>query len=384
MLRNISLSELRQMVRVRKERELSVFNKIVLWLNYFAVLALLIGISAKYFSPQLFWLIAFFGLAFPFLLVLNIMFTIYWIIQFRRLALISFCVLLFGFFTARLYVQFSVNNKGSNNDVKVTSYNSMLFDLYNWSKNKKSRQYILSSLQEINPEILCLQEFYNSNHPEGLHNVDTVLAAFNFKFHQVEYTSIAYGHNHFGIATFSKYPIINMGKIVFNTKSNNICIYSDIVIGDDTVRVYNMHLQSISFSKKDYKFIDDIQDEDDATDELENSKSILRRLKRAFVKRAVQAEKIAASINECPYKIIVCGDFNDTPASYTYRVIKRNLKDAFVEKGNGLGITYAGKFPQFRIDYIMHSKEIVCKGFSRSEETFTDHYPITAYLDIKR
>lgn len=371
------------MVQVRKARKLSVLNRIVLWFNYFAIIALLASIAAKYVSPQIFWFIAFFGLAFPYIIVLNVLFSVFWLIQFRRLALLSVIAIALSFFTLNSFVQISLSQTTSNSDIKITSYNSMLFDLYNWSKNKKSRHLIINSLQETNPDILCLQEFYNSNNPDGMHNVDTILNAFNYKYHHVEYTTIAYKHNHFGIATFSKYPIVNMGKIIFNTRSNNICIYTDLLINKDTVRVYNMHLQSISFSKKDYKFIDDVQDEDDAQDELENSKSILRRLKRAFVKRASQAEKVATSIKDCRYKIILCGDFNDTPASYTYRLISKGLKDAFVEKGKGLGITYAGKFPQFRIDYILHSKEFKCYDFVRSEETFTDHYPITAYLNFK-
>lgn len=372
------------MAEVRKARKLSGLNKLILWLNYFIVVALLTSLISKYISPQLFWIIAFFGLAFPYLVILNMLFVIYWVVQFRRLALLSGLTIVLSFFTLRGYVQFSFSSKSSNNDIKVTSYNSMLFDLYNWSKNKQSRQNILSSLQETNPDILCLQEFYNSNREDGLHNIDTVVNALNTKYHHVEYTSIAYGHNHFGIATFSKYPIINKGKIVFNTRSNNICIYTDLLINQDTVRVYNMHLQSISFTKKDYKFIDDVQDDDDAQDELENSKNILRLLKRAFVKRAEQAEKVASSVKSCRYKVILCGDFNDTPASYSYRIIRGDLNDTFLEKGNGLGKTYAGKFPQFRIDYIMHSNDFKCTKFSRYEETYTDHYPITAYLNVKK
>jgi endonuclease/exonuclease/phosphatase family metal-dependent hydrolase len=371
------------MVKVRQSRELSLFNRILLWINYFFVVALIISLFAKYISPQLFWLIAFFGLGFPYLVLINLAFVIYWLGQFRREVLISLIAIVFCSLTMRKYVQLSFNNKGSNNDIKVTSYNSMLFDLYNWTKNGKSRQHILNQLQEINPDILCLQEFYNSSAMKQYFNVDTVVSSLNTKYCHVEYTSIAHKHNHFGIATFSKYPIINKGKIVFNTRSNNICIYTDVVIKKDTVRIYNMHLQSISFSQKDYTFIGDLQDDDDAKDELENSKSILRRLKRAFVKRAEQAELIEASISNCPYKIILCGDFNDTPASYAYNLISKNLKDVFVEKGNGFGRTYAGKFPQFRIDYIFHGKEFKCTQFSRSEETFTDHFPITAYLKLK-
>jgi len=370
------------MVKVRQSRKLSLFNKILLWVNYAFVVSLLISAAAKYISPQLFWLIAFFGLAFPYLVIINLIFVIYWLSQFRREALVSLIVILLCSFTVRKYFQVSFSSEGSNSDVKVTSYNCMIFDLYNWSKNKQSRQKILSSLQEINPDILCLQEFYNSDDPKGFNNIDTVLAVLNAKYYHVEFTTLAMKHDYFGIATFSKYPIINKGKIVFNTRSNNICIYTDVLIEKDTLRIYNMHLQSISFNKKDYTFIGDLTDSGDAKDELVNSKNILRRLKRAFVKRAEQAEKVSASIKSCPYKIILCGDFNDTPASYAYNLISDNLKDSFIEKGSGFGKTYAGKFPQFRIDYILHSEDIKCTKFIRSDETFTDHFPITAYIKL--
>ena len=186
--------------------------------------------------------------------------------------------------------------------------------------------------------------------------------------------------DHFGIITLSKYPILNKGKIIFNTKSNYICIYTDVVINKDTARIYNIHLQSISFSKADTKFLDDVVSNKDAQEEIENSKNILRRLKRGFTKRTKQVDMIALHIKSCKYKIIICGDFNDTPASYAYQTLSKNLNDAFIEKGNGFGRTYAGKWPQFRIDYILHNNTLNCNKYQRSSETFTDHFPITAYF----
>jgi endonuclease/exonuclease/phosphatase family metal-dependent hydrolase len=256
----------------------------------------------------------------------------------------------------------------------------MLFDLYNWGKNKETRNKTLNSLADINPDILCLQEFYTSEEKGDYDNIDTLKKLLNTQYYHCEYTATLRKLDHWGIATFSKYPIINQGKILFNTKSNNICIYSDIIINTDTIRVYNIHLQSISFSKVDNKFLEDVISDKDADDELEHSKNILRRLKRAFTKRSKQVEMITAHLKTCRYEIILCGDFNDTPASYAYQKLSRNLKDAFIEKGNGFGKTYAGKWPQFRIDYILHDKAFKCKKYQRSDETFTDHYPITAYL----
>jgi endonuclease/exonuclease/phosphatase family metal-dependent hydrolase len=124
---------------------------------------------------------------------------------------------------------------------------------------------------------------------------------------------------------------------------------------------------------------------DDTTDvknEMEKSKSILRRMKRAFVKRAIQADGIALHIASCRYKVIVCGDFNDTPASYVYHTIRGNLKDAFIESGSGFEQTYAGIFPKFRIDYIFHSKEFKSKQYHHLSETVTDHYPIISYIQL--
>lgn len=367
---------------MREQRKLSGFNRFILWLNYLVIVALLISILAKYISPILFWFPAFFGLAFPFLFIFNCLFIVYWLAQFKRAVIYGAILFVLSLPTALRYVQFSVNAKKSERKVlKVTSYNSMLFDLYNWSKNKESRSKILSGLSEINPDILCLQEFYTSEEKGDYNNIDTIKRILKTNYFHCEYTITLRDLDHWGVATFSKYPIINQGKILFNTRSNNICIFSDIVIKNDTIRVYNVHLQSVSFSKRDNKFLEDVISEKDAANEMENSKSILRRLKLAFVKRTQQVEMIVAHLQTCPYKIIMCGDFNETAASYSYQKLARNLEDAFIEKGMGFGRTYAGKWPKFRIDYILHDKTLHCSDYRRNEETYTDHYPITAYFD---
>lgn len=339
--------------------------------------------ASKYISPETFWMLAFFGLAFPIFVIINIGFIIYWMAQFRLHFIFSFLALLIASKTTLGFIQLDLfQEKTNNQQIKVMSYNSMLFDLYNWSKNKQSRNIIFNTLSEQNPNILCLQEFYTSEEKGDFNNIDTLSSMLTAKYHHIEYTTTLRGFDHWGIATFTKYPIIKKGKIEFqNTHANNICIYTDVLIKKDTVRIYNMHLQSVRFSKKDYMFIEDIKtDSVDVTDEYEKSKNILRRLKRAFVKRGKQADIISMHIASCPYKTIVCGDFNDTPASYVYHTIRGELKDAFVESGNGFEQTYAGKFPRFRIDYILHSDDFKSFNYHSIGETITDHYPIVCYL----
>ena len=140
-----------------------------------------------------------------------------------------------------------------------------------------------------------------------------------------------------------------------------------------------MHLQSFLFSKQDYKFVDDLE-HDKEVDELEGSKSILKRMKLAFVKRAPQADVVAAHISVCRYPVILCGDFNDTPFSYTYHRIKGDLTDCFIESGSGLGKTYFGQFPSFRIDYILHSKGLTSRSYTTHSEDFSDHFAITTEI----
>jgi endonuclease/exonuclease/phosphatase family metal-dependent hydrolase len=127
--------------------------------------------------------------------------------------------------------------------------------------------------------------------------------------------------------------------------------------------------------------MEEITSDKDINDEIEKSKNILRRLKRAFVKRSTQVEIVKAHMKNCKYKIILCGDFNDTAASYAYETISEDLNDCFLEKGAGIGRTYAGKWPQFRIDFIFHSPTLKCLKFKKGNETITDHYPITAFFE---
>lgn len=307
---------------------------------------------------------------------------LYWLVQFKPAIIFGLIVLIVAVPTAYHFLQISLpKKKAQAKQLKVTSYNAMLFDLYNWSHNSESRGRILSGLSDIKPDILCIQEFYTSEEKGDFNNADTLRRVMKMPYQHSEFTTTLRKFDHWGIATFSKFPIINQGKIVFNTRSNNICIFSDIVTGKDTIRVYNIHLQSVSFSKHDNKFLEDVISEKNAENEVTNSKNILRRLKNAFIKRTQQVEMIVTHMKTCPYPIILCGDFNETAASYSYRKLSADLEDAFVERGIGLGRTYAGKWPQFRIDYILHDKSLHCADFRRSPETFTDHFPITAYFD---
>ncbi|CAN5353907.1 endonuclease/exonuclease/phosphatase family protein [soil metagenome] len=369
---------------INPKKKTSWVSKFILGLNWFAISGLVLSTISPYVSPAVFWPLAFFGLAQPAFVLLNFIFLLWWIFRKKKFAFFSLAILLISIPHDLRQFRFHFNTviKPPANSFTLISYNVKLFDLYNWTGNKKTRGKIFTMLKNNYPDLLNLQEFFNQD-SGTFRNLDSLKKLLHLPYSHVEYTITLHKDDHWGVVTLSKFPIINQGKIVFNNRNNNICIYTDMLINSDTVRVYNMHLQSVSFGYADYKFLDKVASGEEADSELESSKNILRRMKRASEKRAGQAESIAEHIADCPYPVIVTGDFNDTPISYAYQTISSGLNDAFIECGNGWGKTYVNPLPFPRIDNILHSPQFHVYSFETiREENLSDHYPIKCRINL--
>ena len=263
-------------------------------------------------------------------------------------------------------------------DIKVISYNVNLFQLFAWSTESPTYEQVFNFIQEQDADIVTLQEFYLDNTRLTEEKVKELLDNY--------FTHIGYiaqrSKSAYGMATFSRYPIVNTGIIKFDN-SANACIFTDVVISDDTVRVYNNHLQSLRLGEQNVNFLinqsyrKDVQ----AMDEI---KDISFRYRDALQKRALQVEQVTNHIIGSPYPVIVCGDFNESPISYNYRQMRRNLNDAFIEAGTGVGYTYKGLFPAFRIDYILYSPVFKATSYQSPRVYYSDHYPVMATLRMQK
>lgn len=245
----------------------------------------------------------------------------------------------------------------------------------------ETRNRIFQFLRNENPDVVCFQEFYSQDKPTRFETMDSLFQVMGTKIYHQRSAYKRIARQNFGIAMFSKYPMIAKGDVMFETQGSqdfNYCIYADIVKDQDTFRIYDVHLQSIKLQSDYYS----AQTNDPTSNLTQESaiRLIYRKLQSAYVKRADQARRVVNHIKTSPYPTIVCGDFNDTPMSYTYNQFDRVLTDAFRNTSTGIGVTYVGKMPAGRIDYIFHSPELASNNFKIQQEVLSDHRAISCII----
>ena len=372
-------------------KRLRSFSKsAMLTINIIVVIGIALAYLATEISPENFSYLAFFGIAYGFFLVANIIFILFWILVKKRFALISILAIFLGFNYLASYFQ-AIPDFDSKDPparaVKVVSQNVKLFAWYNWEENIALRDKMMRKLEMTEGDIFCFQEYFHNTGPGVFETKELLKLTLSTPYVHDEYTAKVGKDQHYGIAIFSKFPIVNRGQIRFQgEKNNNMCIYIDVVAYGDTIRVYNMHAASIRFSDSQYAFVKELNSESEKTKvELDDALGIAERLAGAYIRRAKQVEKVKAHSSQSPYPVVICGDFNDTPVSYSYATISDGLVDTFRESGGiGIGSTYLGAFPSFRIDYIFHSPDLESADYTRYEEGVSDHNAISSLVWIKK
>lgn len=354
-------------------------KSLMLYANLLAVALLLASYLSVSIDPGDAWLFALLGMAMPLLLFINLLFILFWALLRKRIFFLSLITILIGWGFVTRFVQLDfAEEEVRQSDLKVLSYNVRLFDLYNWGKdwsfNNVNKNKILGFLAKEKADIICLQEIVSVD-TGNFRTLDTLVLMQPAGNAHITYNT----HNqiyHFGIATLTAHPIVQKGMVHF-PKTHNLCIYTDIARGSDTVRVYNVHLESLRLARDDYKVAERGNDH-----RMEDMFSILQKMITAWVKRSEQVDLLTSHMKTCRYPVIVCGDFNDIPSSYAYQLISRELLDAFRESGQGFGHTYVGQLPSFRIDYIFHSPGLESKHFTVHAVDYSDHYPISCYISL--
>lgn len=338
-------------------KNLSFINKIIYFINIVVAVLLLLSFALPFLPPKTFSILAVVNLGVSFLIILNVLFFIYWLIGLKKQFILSLLALCIGYFSFGSLYKFSSSKKVENpENIKVMNYNVRLFDLYDWIPESNTETKIVDFIKNEAPDILSIQEY----HPHE--NVD--LAFFKYKYEKLSGKKVKYGQ-----AIFSQFPIVNSGSVEFPNTANN-AIFADVVKGADTIRVYNIHLESMRINAD----VENLKNED--------SERLLNRVSTTFKMQQTQTELFLNHKSDCQYKMIICGDFNNTAFSYVYRKIKDDLNDTFKEAGNGFGRSYDFKFFPVRIDFILSDEAFSVNGFKSYNEHYSDHYPIMATLSL--
>ena len=352
-------------------------------MNMLCSLLFIVASFSDSVSPAKSMIFPYLGLFFPFFFIINCCFLIYWLIV-RKWML--FFVVLCSFFVCwkpiTHYIPFHPfpEDVTKKNTLKILTYNVMAFGYQDHTPEKPNPilQYIINS----DADIVCMQEYFVGIQANYLTQKKIEQALNMYPYH---YTIPLVRKNRYiiGLAIYSKYPILNSRKIRYDSTFNGSTIH-EIDVQGKKLFVVNNHLESFKLTMEDRsKYTDFIKNMNaDTFDELKET--VQQKLDNAFLIRAEQAEIVAEEIqklNEDDY-LIVCGDLNDTPISYAYRVVNNSMTDAFSSSGNGLGITYNQHNFRFRIDHIFHSSNMKAYNATVDKVSASDHYPMWCYLEM--
>lgn len=369
---------------MKKKSKPTFLDKLVRLTAIVLALLLVMGFIAGRFDPREYKYIPFFGLAYPFILFFNVLMIVWWCLRKRWVFAVSTLVLIFLGgqalnATFGLIGESGEGPKGNPEAVRMMTYNVHSFKPYGQENIESVKEQMLDLIDKENPDIICFQEYFTRK--KGTFDITDSLKRILKTPYYYFVPSMKNDYEAYGLAIFSRYPIKDKGIIKFNDDfGGNASIYADVVIRNKKVRVYNVHLQSISFREQDYNYIDKVAQEMDA--DIVPSKRILKMLKDAFVKRSAQVDIMKGHMETCKTPFLIAGDFNDTPASYAVTQLTESLNNTFKEQGTGLGRTYNGKFPNFQIDYIAATKDFKVLNYRVIEAKLSDHFPVRSDLKL--
>lgn len=354
--------------------------------NIVALLLLIASSFAWTISPNEHVIFSYLGLFFPFILAANIAYLIFWIITFNwKLLLISLIALLFCYKPICTYFPFHIKTKEvPKGCIKFLTYNVRAFNGYAKGEDGEINP-IFKFIRDSKADIVCIQEFVAMRNQDGHMATKAELKKIleHYPYQSVVGLAASNKFSIYGLACYSKYPIIKTIKIPFSGNTYNGSAIFRIKINDKIVSVINNHLESNKITTQDKQLYKQFLDDKNSEMIGSIAHNIRNRLGVAYRLRASQVDSVATYIakeKDQTDAMIVCGDFNDTPISYAYHHMKQGLYDSYAETGRGPGITYHENHFLFRIDNIFHDNNFKAYNAQVVKIPYSDHYPLTTYL----
>lgn len=351
-------------------------NTLVL-INALLSLCMVLGCLSTVVPAGHLCILPYFGLFFPFWLGGTMAFLCYWALRRKRVILLPLLTILLCFGNVRNTFSLPLFSREKANDSNVSIMTLNTFGLRSRQQMNKVRELVF----EQEADIVCLQEFGGESDSRKLNRLIEDYEE-KYPYHHIWYKT--QGKNFWmGNAVFSKYPIVNKAPIYYESRYN-ISIYSDIAIGNDTIRLINNHLESFKFTPHEIaQFKDAIGNQ---SEELKSSTIMLwKKMNDAYRLRGPQADSVAAVVTSSPYPVVLCGDFNDVPQSYAYHRLKgKKLMDLGNKAGWGYRHTYYRHYMLVNIDHILIDKHFLPTSYKVLHTELSDHYPVVGSFNLRK
>lgn len=247
---------------------------------------------------------------------------------------------------------------------------------YAAGKQRETTINLSNSADSLSADIKCFQELYSDAKDDNLNMLKRLRVQNPYTaFMQEKIFDETYSGT-VGLAIFSKYPIIDTEEVLWLPNNNGI-LRADVVMGKDTLRIFNVQMKSMGIRVQ--KVIEAGENE-----RAEQTKNVLLLLKKGFEDRSIQVTKIEELVSKSPYPVVLCGDFNELPYGYAYGRMRKQLSNSFESAGRGFGFTYNRILSFLRIDNQFYSEEYIKinKFTTYKEIPWSDHFPLKGEYEM--
>lgn len=330
------------------------------------------GWFARSVSPEQSWFVTWVSLGMLPLILINLGLLIYWSVKRRLMLIIPLGVILLNYGTISALLQLRFTSKEiPQYDLKVATYNVHAFAQLGLQTTVR---HISQFMQQNEVDVLCMQEFKELPH----FNIDSIAAAFSF----LPYHALCTQPEGMTVAIFSRFPITASELLPFEN-TTNCAMWADIDVNGRRARIVNCHLQTTSISQSRDE-IAQLKNQGVSDPQGKQALDVLSgRLHANYCKRAKQVKIVRTMVDSLSIPVAVCGDFNDTPGSYTYNQMVKGLTDGFRSSGSGYAYTYQPMHRILRLDYILYNGGFEATKYFSTPLRLSDHNPVLLSLRFR-
>lgn len=350
-----------------------IFIQLMIGANLMTIFLLLVCSLSTYLHPTDYPYLAVLGLGFPAFLLANILFLFFWLVFYIKNIWIPLVGFVLNFAFIRDYCPVNWPSEPPSGSLKVLTYNIEAFG--HDSVDAHGKSVVLNYILDADADIVCLQE----SSPTGGMTLSQLDSTMKSRGYYIPERANCDPEHRF--LCYAKLPFIDCEEISYESETNGSIAYR-LLDEQDTILLVNNHFESVKLTVKDKTQYKEMIKDPERDKVKSGGRLLMRKLSRAFAIRGPEVDSVMNYIQKSKCKsVIVCGDFNDSPISYTYRALTEHLTSAFEQSGNGLGLSYNQKGFYVRIDHILFSNAWKSYG-TKVDNSFaaSDHYPLITYL----